>query len=117
MATGAKLTSVNASLQTQVAALNKLPQPRIPQIKKANQKASKVILGLSGKINTVTGLTNSLPSLLGVNEARSYLVIAQTSSEARSGGGLVGSVGTLKVDKGVITIGAFHANSEFKNWG
>lgn len=117
MATGAKLTSVNASLQTQVAALNKLPQPRIPQIKKANQKASKAILGLSGKINTVTGLTNSLPSLLGVNEARSYLVIAQTSSEARSGGGLVGSVGTLKADKGVITIGAFHANSEFKNWG
>lgn len=117
ISTGVKLTAVNSSLNKQVEALKKLPTPTIPQIKNANTKATSAITSLSGKINTATGLINSLPNLLGVNGARNYIVVAQTTSEARSGGGLVGSVGTMNATNGVITMGSFHANTEFTNTG
>ena len=54
-----------------------------------------------------------MPKLLGQDGPRTYLLVAQTTSEQRSGGGLVGSLGTMQVDNGNISVGEFHSNKEF----
>ena len=48
-----------------------------------------------------------LRSVLGVDEDRLYLIAAQNSSEIRASGGFPGSMGTVRITDGVLTMGDF----------
>ena len=48
-----------------------------------------------------------LKSMLGCNEDRLYLVVAQNSSEIRASGGFPGSIGTIRIQSGILTMGDF----------
>ena len=63
-------------------------------------------------LDQVNGMVQAMPKLLGQDGPRTYLLVAQTTSEQRSGGGLVGSLGTMQVDNGNISVGEFHSNKE-----
>ncbi|WP_155588926.1 DUF4012 domain-containing protein [Bifidobacterium canis] len=43
-----------------------------------------------------------------VGQSRTYAVMAMTTSEMRSSGGLIGSIGEMTADNGVIHIGDFN---------
>lgn len=54
-----------------------------------------------------------LPTMLGANERRTYLMIFQNSAEARSLGGMPGIVTTLTADRGRLSMGRTFASGGF----
>lgn len=53
-------------------------------------------------LHTLNLITKMLPTVLGLEEERNYLLLFQNSNELRATGGFIGSVGTLKLKKGRI---------------
>lgn len=95
--------------------LSNLPEPRIGMVKKAYSQSRSQFTKVTDMVEQVNNALQMLPSFLGQNGARTYLLVAQTTSEQRSGGGLVGSMGTLQTDHGQIQVGEFHHNGDFIN--
>lgn len=109
--------AANTSLQSELKTLKALPEPHLSQIQEPYDLAVQQFTSVSDKIDQVNSLIQVLPKFLGQNGSRNYLIVAQTTSEARSSGGLIGSLGTFTADNGSITIGSFHPNTEFINIG
>ncbi|WP_240811897.1 DUF4012 domain-containing protein [Bifidobacterium avesanii] len=102
-------------LQQQLEQLEALPQPTVPQVKSAYDQSVEQFTQITQTIKDVNDTLQVLPQFLGVNGARTYVVVAQTTSESRSSGGLVGSLGTMTADNGKIEVGDFHPNARFLN--
>jgi type II secretory pathway pseudopilin PulG len=107
----------NASLQSELSTLKALPEPHLSQVKEPYDLAIQQFTSVSDKIDQVNSLIQVLPKFLGQDGSRNYLIVAQTTSEARSSGGLIGSLGTFSANKGTITVGDFHPNSDFVSLG
>lgn len=106
---------LNQQVQQQNKQYNSLAEPKIGMVKKAYQQGKDQLDNIADLVGQVSNATHMLPSFLGQNGARTYLLAAQTTSETRSGGGLVGSLGTMTADNGKIAVGDFHPNGEFVN--
>ena len=104
---------VNELVQQQADAINALPQPHIGVVRSAYEQGKEQINKVADMLDQVNGMVQAMPKLLGQDGPRTYLLVAQTTSEQRSGGGLVGSLGTMQVDNGNISVGEFHSNKEF----
>jgi hypothetical protein len=109
--------SANSSLQSDLKSLKALPDPHLSQVKEPYDLAVEQFTTVSEKIDQVNNLIQMMPRFLGADGARNYLIVAQTTSEARSSGGLIGSMGTFSADNGVISVGDFHPNGEFLSLG
>lgn len=109
--------TANNSLQSELSSLKALPQPHLRQVQEPYNLAVQKFSAVSKQINQINNLIQVMPKFLGSGGARSYVIMAQTTSEARSGGGLVGSLGSFTANNGSISIGAFHPNTEFLNLG
>lgn len=103
----------NELVQQQVDTINALPQPHIGVVRSAYEQGKEQINKVADMLDQVSGMVQAMPKLLGQDGPRTYLLVAQTTSEQRSGGGLVGSLGTMQVDNGNISVGDFHSNKEF----
>lgn len=103
----------NELVQQQADAINALPQPHIGVVRSAYEQGKEQINKVADMLDQVSGMVQAMPKLLGQDGLRTYLLVAQTTSEQRSGGGLVGSLGTMQVDNGNISVGEFHSNKEF----
>lgn len=103
----------NELVQQQVDTINALPQPHIGVVRSAYEQGKEQINKVADMLDQVSGMVQAIPKLLGQDGPRTYLLVAQTTSEQRSGGGLVGSLGTMQVDNGNISVGDFHSNKEF----
>lgn len=108
-----QLTTANEQLKGQAAELAAIPDSKIEQIQSPLAKGKGKFAELSETVDTLTGLVNLLPSFLGADGQRTYLMLAQTNSEIRSSGGLVGSTGSFTADHGSISFGDFHSDTEF----
>ena len=106
---------LNQQVQAQNKKYDKLSEPKIAAVKKAYLQGKEQLGKISELIEQVSNATHMLPVFLGQNGARTYLLVAQTTSEQRSGGGLVGSLGTMTAEGGKISVGDFHPNAEFIN--
>lgn len=104
---------VNELVQQQADAINELPQPHVGVVRSAYEQGKEQINKVADMLDQVNGMVQAMPKLLGQDGLRTYLLVAQTTSEQRSGGGLVGSLGTMQVDNGNISVGEFHSNKEF----
>lgn len=104
---------VNELVQQQADAINALPQPHVGVVRSAYEQGKEQINKVADMLDQVNGMVQAMPKLLGQDGPRTYLLVAQTTSEQRSGGGLVGSLGTMQVDNGNISVGDFHSNKEF----
>lgn len=111
LSTEQTLVAANDALQEQVTAYNKLPGGNISLISSTYDAGKTQLDSLAGTVNQLTNTFTMLPSLLGGNQT--YAVMAVTPSETRSSGGLVGSVGELKVDNGKLSVGDFHSNGDY----
>lgn len=103
----------NELVQQQVDTINALPQPHVGVVRSAYEQGKEQINKVADMLDQVSGMVQAMPKLLGQDGPRTYLLVAQTTSEQRSGGGLVGSLGTMQVDNGNISVGEFHSNKEF----
>ena len=54
-------------------------------------------------------IISKVKSMLGAESDRLYLIAAQNSSEIRASGGFPGSVGVIRIQDGVLTLGDFRA--------
>lgn len=107
----------NELVQQQADTINALPQPHIGVVRSAYEQGKEQINKVADMLDQVSGMVQAMPKLLGQDGPRTYLLAAQTTSEQRSGGGLVGSLGTMQVDNGNISVGEFHSNGEFLTLG
>ena len=108
---------INELVQQQADTINALPQPHIGVVRSAYEQGKEQINKVADMLDQVSGMVQAMPKLLGQDGPRIYLLVAQTTSEQRSGGGLVGSLGTMQVDNGNISVGEFHSNGEFLTLG
>lgn len=108
---------INELVQQQADTINALPQPHIGVVRSAYEQGKEQINKVADMLDQVSGMVQAMPKLLGQDGPRTYLLVAQTTSEQRSGGGLVGSLGTMQVDNGNISVGEFHSNGEFLTLG
>ncbi|KAE8127537.1 MULTISPECIES: DUF4012 domain-containing protein [Bifidobacterium] len=111
------ITSANAALQQQVAAFNALPTPSIGAVKDSYTSARESLNSVAKKTDALSKAMNILPDFLGSSQPRTYLIMSMTTSEARSSGGLIGSVGVMTTDNGKISIGNFRPNTEYIPYG
>ncbi|MCI1650098.1 DUF4012 domain-containing protein [Bifidobacterium tibiigranuli] len=111
------LEQADSSLQTQVSRYKSLPQPRIGMVKDAYEAGGKNLEPIAQKVNQISSLMKFIPSFLGADHPRTYLLAAMSPSEMRSSGGLIGSVGVVTTDQGKITVGDFRSNKEYEPYG
>ncbi|MFR4831450.1 MAG: DUF4012 domain-containing protein [Bifidobacterium sp.] len=68
----------------------------------------------ASQINGVASTLDSLAALFGHEGTRNYLILSQTNAETQAAGGVVGSVGTLTVNNGTISMGLVqYSDSKF----
>lgn len=107
------MQKANDSLQQQVNTYNALPQPNIDTIRSAFSQGSDKLNALASRVNALSNTFRMLPGFLGEGQSRTYAVMSMTTSEMRSSGGLIGSVGELTTDNGNIHVGEFKSNSDY----
>lgn len=103
----------NTSLKQELTALKALPSPKIPKIKAVYQQGIEQFTSVSDRIDQANSSIRILPQFLGSKGSRTYVIAAQTPSEARSGGGLIGSLGSMTAENGRIKVNDFHPNTDF----
>ena len=98
----------------------------MPDIEKCVELANTIDLGIidrDGKIAACLDTANKLmeiyredktvlatvKAMIGAEEDRLYLLAAQNSSEIRAAGGFPGSVGTIRIENGVLKLGGFES--------
>jgi hypothetical protein len=113
------IKKANTSMQDHVAAYHKLPAQtaKTSMVRDTYKSSGKSLDSMAQKVDELSKAFQVVPDFLGVNQEHHYAVMPMTTSEVRSGGGLVGSVGDLTTDNGKITIGAFRPNTVFEPYG
>lgn len=111
------LNEANTLIQQQLADLKSLPTPHISLVKDAYDQGVNQFQSIASLLNQANDMIQILPQFLGQDGSRTYLIIANTPAETRSGGGLIGSLGTMVADHGQISIGDFYSNKEFIDLG
>ena len=109
----ASFNDTNRIIQEQCTKLTSLPEPKIGMVKTAYDQATEQFTTISSTIDNLNNSLQLLPTFLGSQGQRNYLLMAQTTSEARSVGGLIGSIGSLNATDGKISVGEFHNNKEY----
>ena len=111
------MQKANESLQHQVGAYNALPQPNIDIVRSAYAQGSVKLNALATRVDALSSTFRMLPGFLGNGQTRTYAVMSMTTSEMRSSGGLIGSVGELTADNGSVHVGEFKANKDYLPYG
>ncbi|BDR53848.1 chemotaxis protein [Bombiscardovia nodaiensis] len=109
--------AANQNIQKELKALKALPKPQISQVQSVYDTSVKQFSDVSAKVEQLNNTIQILPQFLGSKAPRNYIIVAQTPSEERSGGGLIGSLGSMNATNGKITVGDFHPNTEFIELG
>lgn len=113
----ASMKAANQPLQQLVRQYDALPRPNIGKIATAYDAGRKQLTTAGTTIDDLSNALDIIPGFLGSGGAKTYAVMAMTTSEARSSGGLLGSVGVMTTDNGKISIGDFRSNTEYIPYG
>ncbi|MGO5319638.1 DUF4012 domain-containing protein [Bifidobacterium boum] len=113
----ASMKAANQPLQQLVRQYDVLPRPNIGKIAAAYDAGRKQLTTAGTTIDDLSNALDIIPGFLGSGGAKTYAVMAMTTSEARSSGGLIGSVGVMATNNGKISVGDFHSNKEYLPYG
>lgn len=111
------MKAANQPLQQLVRQYDALPRPNIGKIAAAYDVGRKQLTTAGTTIDDLSNALDIIPGFLGSGGAKTYAVMAMTTSEARSSGGLIGSVGVMATNNGKISVGDFHSNKEYLPYG
>lgn len=113
-----KIEKANDSLQRETQTYNALQRPSISVISQAYELGHEKINSVANTVGSLADTVKILPELLGSNgQTRTYAIMAMTTSEMRSSGGLVGSVGEMTATNGNVSISDFRSNAEYEPYG
>ena len=101
------ITEVQPEIERAATSVDDLGSASLDMVDEPLQKAKSTLDTINGVTSGLEKIAPSLPSMLGADGARNYLVVAQNNSEIRSTGGFPGSRMLLTVDNGTITMGDF----------
>jgi hypothetical protein len=101
------LQDATPSIQSAVETVNGIGTLHIDQLKSVVEQAQELLEPLSGKIDKVLNVLGLLPNLLGAENPRTYMLVAQTNCEIRSNGGFPGSLAFVTADNGAVVVGDF----------
>ncbi|WP_309223573.1 DUF4012 domain-containing protein [Micromonospora sp. CP22] len=109
-----ELVAVHDTVQQTRARLVEVPDDRlVGQVRQA-------LADLRGEIDRLAAMTSAankasklLPPLLGVDGARTYLLVSQNSAELRATGGMFGAYAVIEANKGRVKMGAQGSSSSF----
>lgn len=73
------------------------------------------IAGVRGELDAAATATGLLPSMLGADTPRRYLVVFQNNAEARGTGGLVGAFAVLQATKGRLAVVRLGSDTELRS--
>lgn len=112
-----EIADIDATVQQQVREYRNLPGAHTSVVKDAYETSGKQLNAVAGTVDSMSNAFRMLPDFLGSDQPRTYALMAMTTSEARSSGGLVGSVGVVTTDDGSISIGDFRADADYVAYG
>ena len=104
IAAAQQLATVDQSVQSQARTIQDLPDAKLGVVNNALQNGKTQMAALAQVTENLSGMLNMLPNFLGANGARNYVLLAQTNSEIRGTGGLIGSAGSFSADNGKIAV-------------
>ncbi|WEV47068.1 DUF4012 domain-containing protein [Bifidobacterium sp. ESL0690] len=113
------MKDANTSMQQQVANYRALPgnKAHIGMVRRSYLMGNMKLSALAKKVNQLAGTFQIVPDFLGAKQPHHFAVMNMTTSEARSAGGLVGSVGLMTTSNGQISIGNFQPNTAYFPYG
>ena len=107
------ISRANTSIQQQSEALENAPEPHIGKVRDAMESG----IALFGKVAEQSGqlakVASMISQLVDGGEGK-YLIMVQGNAETEAAGGVPGSIGSLEVNDGGISVGEFHSDSEFQ---
>ena len=93
------------------------PDDLVAPLRSRYVDASSKVTALNATMDTVDRATRLLPSVLGADGPRRYLVLVQNNSEPRSLGGLAGSVIELRANRGRVELVGQETGGSFGDFG
>lgn len=95
------------SMQECTEMIEGLPDFNLSQIQSSFGGAKDKIAPLNEKFQQLAALAPIIGMLLGSDGDRTYMLAAQNSAELRAAGGFPGSIGTMEIKDGKISMGDF----------
>lgn len=95
------------AMQSCTEKLDALPDMNIQQLQTVIGPAKEKLSGVNDSFQAAAGIAPIAADLLGANGDRTYFLAAENSAELRASGGFPGSVGTLSISNGHISLGGF----------
>lgn len=95
------------SMQKCADVAESLPEMHIEQLKSVVDPAKEKLTTINATFQKAAALAPVAGPVLGANGNRTYLIVAQNSTELRSSGGFPGSMGTLEIRDGEIILNDF----------
>lgn len=95
------------AMQSCADTLESLPAMHITQLQDTVAPAKEKFEGINALFQKAAGFAPLAESVLGGTGSRTYLIAAQNSAEMRAAGGFPGSIGTLTLNNGEISLGDF----------
>lgn len=87
----------------------------IPEVEQAVTRLADTVGGMQPMLGTADEILGILPTALGADAPRNYLVIFQNNAESRGTGGNPAALVLITVDKGRIGIAQQASSANFKN--
>lgn len=99
--------SAAPAVQSCTDTVESLPQMHISKLEEMIAPAKEKLASMNGLFQKAADLAPVAGSILGAGGDRTYLLAAQNTAEMRASGGFPGSVGTLSIKGGQISLGDF----------
>lgn len=102
-----KLASAAHAVRQSSERLDAIPvDGLVPQIASPLSQVREELAPLRDGLDSAADVAQVLPSMMGNDSPRSYLLLIQNNAELRATGGIPGALAVLNVDKGKLTLGA-----------
>ena len=107
------IAQANTSIQQQSKALENAPEPHIGQVRDALETGTTLFVKVAEQSDQLAKVASMISQLVDGGEGK-YLIMVQSNAETQAAGGVPGSIGSLEVKDGKISVGEFYSDSEFQ---
>lgn len=107
------ITQANTSIQQQSKALENAPEPHIGKVRDALESGTTLFGKVAEQSDQLAKVASMISQLVDGGEGK-YLIMVQSNAETQAAGGVPGSIGSLEVKDGKISVGEFYSDSEFQ---
>ncbi|ADB10402.1 hypothetical protein BIFDEN_01331 [Bifidobacterium dentium ATCC 27678] len=107
------IVQANTVIQKQSKALENAPESHVGKVRNVLETGTTLFAKVANQSNQLTKVVSMFSQLVDGGEGK-YLIMVQSNAEAQAAGGVPGSIGSLDVEDGKISVGEFHSDSEFQ---